>query len=223
MVNDAENPIRIVILEAHMLIRSGFRLIIETQPDMKVVGEAENSAAGIEVITQQQPDIILLRIDSSGNFGIDIVPSILKSWEKGRIIFMSSTGDKPNYLRAVQDGALGVVSIAQGPEILVKAIRKVYAGEVWIERSMLADLLTSISREKLGLASSPEANMISLLSRREREIIKLIGQGLKNQQIAAKLCLSETTVRNHLTSIYSKLGVSDRLELLIFSNRMGLV
>ena len=123
----------------------------------------------------------------------------------------------------MQDGVIGVVFLTQQVEVLIKSIRKVHAGEVWIERSMVAGLLTNLSRSRLGLSIDPEAESIARLSRRERQVIQLIGKGFKNQQIGSQLCISETTVRRHLTSIYSKLGVSDRLELLVFANRKGLV
>jgi DNA-binding NarL/FixJ family response regulator len=104
----------------------------------------------------------------------------------------------------------------------VKAIEKVHAGEIWIERSMVARLLTTTDIARRSLMVDPETDHILQLSDREREVIQLIGRGLKNQQIAIQLCISESTVRHHLTSIYSKLEVSDRLELLVFAHRKGL-
>ena len=97
-----------------------------------------------------------------------------------------------------------------------------YAGEVWIEHAMMARLLTTTNRVRRSLAVDFEGERIKELSEREREVIRLIGQGLKNQQIASILHISESTVRHHLTSIYAKLGVSDRLELLVFAHRRGL-
>ena len=106
--------------------------------------------------------------------------------------------------------------------MLVKAVRKVHAGEVWLDRVMMADVLTRITRGGEN-RDNPEAAKISSLSAREREVVDLIGMGLKNKEIAERLFLSEVTIRHHLTSIYNKLGVSDRLELLIYAYRHGLV
>jgi DNA-binding NarL/FixJ family response regulator len=104
----------------------------------------------------------------------------------------------------------------------VKAIRKVHEGEVWIERSRMASILNSITREKPADLSKLEVDRICLLSKRERQVVAFIGQMMKNQQIADQLGISEVTVRHHLTSIYSKLEVGGRLELLVFSHRHGL-
>ena len=117
---------------------------------------------------------------------------------------------------------LGVVSKLHSPETLVKAIQKVHGGEIWIERSMVARLLTTTDITRRSLVVDPESERIQQLSDRERQVIQLICRGLKNQQIASQLCISESTVRHHLTSVYNKLGVSDRLELLVFAHRKGL-
>jgi len=222
MTDSSQNPIRIFLLDHHTLVRAGLRLLIECHPGMKVVGEAGNASEGLEIVSYQKPDIILFDIHSSGDPGLDIIPRLIKTWDRGRLILLTSSEDTNLCLRAVQNGVLGVVTKTQPPGVLLKAIEKVHAGEVWVERSMIANLLTSLSHKWQSPASDPEADRIALLSIRERQVIRLIGQGLKNQHIAAQLCISETTVRHHLTSIYNKLGVSDRLELLVFAHRCGL-
>jgi len=118
---------------------------------------------------------------------------------------------------------MGVVFKTQSPEMLLKAIEKVNLGEVWLERSLIANVLSRLSRNSKPQKSDLDSNGINVLSTREKEIVRLIGQGYKNKKISTQLCISETTVRHHLTSIYSKLGVSDRLELLVFAHRYGLV
>jgi len=107
-------------------------------------------------------------------------------------------------------------------EILLKAIEKVHAGEVWLERSMIAAVLSEMTRKNERKPTNPEAANIATLTPREREVITLIGEGLRNKQIAQRLFISETTVRHHLTSIFSKLHVSERLELVIYAYRHGL-
>ena len=125
--------------------------------------------------------------------------------------------------KAVEDGVVGVISKTQPPETLIKAIEKVHAGEVWLERSLIANVLGRLSRSQPAVKVDQEAVSINSLSEREKEVVKLIGQGYKNKRISSELCISETTVRHHLTSIYDKLGVSDRLELLVYAHRYGLV
>jgi DNA-binding NarL/FixJ family response regulator len=223
MSDTTDLPIRLVILDAYTLVRKSLRLLLENQPGLIVVGEAGDSNQGLKVVADQKPDIILLKLNPAGDPGLDVISRLIKTWKRARIILMTTTEDPLVCLQAIQEGVLGVVSKLQSPEVLVKAIEKVNAGEVWIEHSMVARLLTTtdIARRSLGFNSGEDR--INQLSNREREVVKLISRGLKNQQIANQLSISQSTVGHHLTSIYSKLGVSDRLELLIFAHHKGLV
>jgi two-component system nitrate/nitrite response regulator NarL len=217
------NPIRIVILDNQALIRAGIRLIIESQPGMEIVGEAGNISEGLEIVATLKPDIILLELNLVGQPDIDIIPSLINTSERARLILVTGTSDSRVHQQAIEDGVMGVVFKTQQPETLIKAIKKVNAGEVWLERSVIANVLSHRSRNQPPMRIDPEMESINLLSKREKQVIRLIGQGFKNKKIATQLCVSETTVRHHLTSIYSKLGVSDRLGLLVYAHRYGLV
>jgi DNA-binding NarL/FixJ family response regulator len=222
MSDTTDLPIRIVILDPYTLVRKSLLLLLENQPGVIVVGEAGDSIEGLKVVTDQKPDIILLKLNPGGDPGLNVISSLKKTWKQARIILMTTTEDLQVCLQAIQEGVLGVVSMLQPPEVLVKAIKKVYAGEVWIEHSMVARLLTTTDIASRSLAVNSEADCIQQLSNREREVVQLISLGLKNQQIANQLCISKSTVGHHLTSIYSKLGVSDRLELLVFAHQKSL-
>jgi two-component system nitrate/nitrite response regulator NarL len=215
----AKEPIRIILLDNHVLVRAGMSLIIESQPDMQVVAQAGNLNEALDLIAEKKPDIILIEFDDGAGFNFEVLPDLIKSWSKARMILVTGSNDSEISLRAVNFGVVGVVLKTQPPEILLKAIRKVHQGEVWIEHSLIASLVTQSIHGKPGKAADPKADVIQLLSKREREVIQFIGHGLKNKQIAEHLCICETTVRHHLTSIYSKLGVADRLELLVFAQR----
>jgi len=223
MSDTTDLPIHIVILDPYTLVRKSLLLLLENQPGLIVVGEAGDSIEGLKVVTDQQPNIILLKLNAGGDPGLNVISALKKTWKQARIILMTITEDQQVCLQAIQEGVLGVVSMLQPPEVLVKAIKKVYAGEVWIEHSMVARLLTTTDIISRSLAVNSEADCIQQLSNREHEVVQLISLGLKNQQIANQLCISKSTVGHHLTSIYSKLGVSDRLELLVFAHQMGLV
>ena len=135
------------------------------------------------------------------------------------ISLVTGIADLQTHRLAIQLGALNCKK--QEPyEVLAKAIRKVYAGEAWIDCSMVAGIISTFSR---GSEPNPETERAALLSERERQVISSLGRGLKNKEIAEHLCISDTTVRHHLTAIFSKLQVADRLELLIFAYRNGLV
>jgi DNA-binding NarL/FixJ family response regulator len=223
MPGSTKNPILIVILDSHTLFRAGIRRIIESQPGMEVVGEAGSLSESLEIITNLKPDIILVELNLTGQQEHDILSSIVKASEGTRVILVTGTSDPKVHQKAVEEGVVGVVYKTQPPEILIKAIEKVYAGEVWLERSLIANVLSRLSRNQPASKVDPETESITRLSEREKEVVKLIGKGLKNKRISTELCISETTVRHHLTSIYSKLGVSDRLELLVYAHQYGLV
>ena len=217
MNHSPKNAIGVVILDNHRLVRTGLALIIESQADLRVVGQAGNLNEALSLIALTRPEIILLEHDPENGLGFEVFPEINKAWDPARMILVTGSKDRETYLQAVQRGVLGIVSKTQPSEVLLKAIRKVYLGEVWIEHSLIANLVTSSFQGQVTPLADPEAEGIHQLSEREREVIQFIGRGLKNKQIASQLCIGETTVRHHLTSIYSKLGVSDRLELLIFA------
>lgn len=218
------NPVRIVILDNQALLRAGCRLIIENRPGMQVVGEAGNLEAGLEVVSGQKPDIVLFELNLSDDLpSASLIAQIIRASEHSHLILVTDITDPVIYQQAVENGVKGVVLKTQSPETLIKAIEKVNLGEVWLERSLIANVLSRLSHNFKPVKSSAEITHIEELSEREKEIVRLIGQGFKNKKISTQLCISEITVRHHLTSIYSKLGVTDRLELLVFAHRYGLV
>jgi len=219
----ANNPIRIAIFDNHALVRAGLRSLIESQAGMVVIGEAGNLTEALEVNTSLKPEIILVDLNLPSESIADIIPSLIKAYGKARLILVTSSSNPQIHQQAVEEGVMGVVYKTQPAETLFKAIEKVHAGEVWLERSMIANVLSRLSRNHQPVRLSSETESITQLSEREKQIIRLIGEGFKNKRISTQLCISETTVRHHLTSIYGKLGVSDRLELLVFAHRYGLV
>ena len=216
-------PVRIVILDNHALVRAGIRSILEHRPGMEVIGEAGNLIDGEEIITSQRPDIILFELNLTELTSSEVIHRIIKASDTSRLILVTGSSNPSINQEVVENGVMGVVFKTQSPETLIKAIEKVNAGEVWLERSMIASVLSRLSRNSKPSKISSGENNIDELSAREIEIVRLIGQGYKNKKISSQLCISETTVRHHLTSIYSKLGVNDRLELLVYAHRYGLV
>ncbi len=221
MPNVNRDPIRIAILDNHALVRAGIHLLIKSQPGMEIVGETGNLSEGLEILGTLNPDVTLLELNLVGQSEFEIVPCLVKVSERSRFILVTGISDSQVLQKAVEDGVMGVVFKTQPPETLIKSIQKVHAGEVWLERSMIANVLNRRSRNQTPI--DPEKDSIAQLSEREKQIIQLIGLGYKNMKISSQLCISETTVRHHLTSIYSKLGVTDRLELLVFAHRNDLV
>jgi DNA-binding NarL/FixJ family response regulator len=215
-------PIKILLLSKDALIRAGIKLLLECQPGLKVTVQAGEETEALRLTRQAQPDIILLHESLDGVLGLDIISELISVTNPPRLILITSLNDQQCHVRAVQMGAMGVVLAQQSPEVLYKAIEKVHAGEAWLDRSLIASFLAQKSNGHKPTAIDPQARKIALLSAREREVVSLVGEGLKNQQIADQLFLSEVTVRHHLTSIFKKLAVSDRLELVIYAYQNNL-
>jgi DNA-binding NarL/FixJ family response regulator len=210
-----------MLVEDHRLVRAGLRMLIESRPDMIVVGEAADSAHALEIATREHPVIILLDLDLGPERGLDLLSALKSAAPPVRIVILTGVRQIEEHRQALGHGAVGLVLKEQAPEVLLKAIEKVHDGEVWIERTMLASMITGMAS---GSAKpvNVEAGRIAMLTEREREVSALVGQGLKNKQIGERLSITETTVGHHLTSIFDKLGVESRLELVIFAHRHGL-
>lgn len=215
-------PIRIQLIEDHSMVRAGLRMLIESHPGLTVVGEAANSGDALALVESLQPDIVLLDLALGEESGLDLLPRLLSVAEQARVILLTGARDPEQHRRAVRLGARGVVLKEEAAQVLLEAIRKVYAGEVWLDPSMVASMLGELSRPRQVDKPDPEAARIASLSEREHEIIALLCQGLPNKQVANKLSISEVTVRYHLGHIYRKLGVEGRLELVIYAFRHGL-
>ena len=215
-------PIRVLLVDDHAVVRTGLRLLIESRPGLQVVGEAATRPAALTAAAREHPDLILLDLDLGGSSGLDFLPELLAAAPAARVLILTGLRDAEVHRRAVRLGAMGVVVKDKAAEVLLQAIEKVHAGEVWLERTMMAATLRELTRRGTATPHDPEAAKIATLTAREREVIALVGTGLKNRQIAQRLFISETTVRHHLTAVFAKLGVADRLELVIYAYRHGL-
>jgi DNA-binding NarL/FixJ family response regulator len=151
---------------------------------------------------------------------IDYIPALFEAAPDAQIIVLTGSEDGQLHRRVVAQGAKGLLQKDCSPEVLKRAIECVYGGEVWIERTMMASVLAEIAQT--GSAAFSATPRPATLTKREREVIALLCEGLPNRQISARLHISETTVRRHLTTIFAKLDVSDRLELVIYAYRHGL-
>ncbi len=215
----AESPqIRIVLVDADPIVRAGLRMLIGSVRGFAVVGEAGYKDEAITVSAREQPDIILLDLDLGGRNSLEFFGELALAAKGARILVLTAVNDPEMHRRAVLLGSAGVVLKRHASEALLRAIERVSQGEVWLDQAMIAGLLSAANK-----TGDEDAVRIATLTKREREIILLIGEGLRNKKIADRLFVSETTVRHHLTSIFSKLGVSSRLDLVVYAYRHGLV
>ena len=209
-------PIQVLIVEDHLIMSTALRLLLSSQPNLCVVGEASSRAAACELAAQTAPDIVLLDLYLTDGESLPVVPDLLSAAPGARIVVLTGVPDTNVHRRALSLGVMGLVLKEQPAEVLLSAIERVHRGEIWIDRSLLAELMAPPV-----VASVPGS--IASLTQREREIIGAIGMGLKNKQIADRFFISERTVHNHLASIFRKLEVRDRLELALYAGNHGLL
>jgi DNA-binding NarL/FixJ family response regulator len=214
--------VKIVIVDDHAVVRAGLRLLIETDKRFGVCGEAGNCPEALAVAEAAQPDLILLDINLEGENALLCIPKLLRDAPAARVLVLTGHNEEGINAEALKSGAMGLVLKEKAAEVLLKAIEKVSQGEVWFDRATMGSVLSEMSRGGGRASEDPEAVKVASLTDREREVVTLIGEGLKNKHIAGRLFISETTVRHHLTSIFDKLGVSDRLELVIYAYRHNL-
>lgn len=213
------SPIRILLINKDAIARAGVKLLLESGSGLKVVAQAGEKEEALKLAGQEQPDIILLHDNSIDQTEFEFLSELLAVNSQPRMILLTATADTQHHVEAVKKGVMGIVMVQNSPDVLFMAIEKVHAGEAWLDRALIANF---ISQKSIPAKIDLQSKTIARLSAREREIIALVGEGLKNQQIADQLFLSEVTVRHHLTSIFKKLNVSDRLELVIYAYRTGL-
>jgi two-component system, NarL family, nitrate/nitrite response regulator NarL len=187
-----------------------------------VVGEAATRAEALELAARSQPDIILLDVYLGSGSSLNWLPELRAAAPQARVLLLTAVSDRAEHRRAVRLGAVGIVLKDQAAGVLATAIEKVYAGEAWLDRAMVATVLSDMVVAGTEPAPDPAKAAIATLTERECEVVSLVAEGLQNKQIAQRLSISETTVTHHLTSIFNKLGVASRLELVIFAYRHGL-
>jgi two-component system, NarL family, nitrate/nitrite response regulator NarL len=214
MSKSSLEPIRILIVDDHAVVRAGLRMLIDQNPAMKVVGLAGNRSEALAIAANEQPNLIILDIMLGDEDGLAILPDLREAAQYARVLVLTGLRGSESQRRAMLAGAMGVVLKEHAAEVLIKAINKVHQGEVWLDRLMMGSLLDEMTQAP---EIDPGEEKIASLTEREREVIALIAEGLKNKQIGQRLFISETTVTHHLSSIFSKLEVSDRLELVIYA------
>ncbi len=218
----SEKTIQILLIDDHEVVRQGLKMLIESCPSFKVTGEVNNGAAALEFLATNDIDIILLDLDLGPEDGLDLLPKLSPLAESAKVLVLTGVRDEEKHRRAMMLGAMGIVQKERAAAHLMKAIEKVFAGEMWYDRTKLGSVFTDILKSSKHKDVTSDEAKIALLTDREREVIGLIALGMKNKVMGEKLFISETTVRHHLTSVFAKLGISSRLELIIYAFQNGL-
>ena len=207
------SSIRILVADDHAMFREGVRKLLEAADDVEIVGEASNGFECTTLLAQLKPDILLLDLRMPEKGGLDVLEEVKFDSLLTRVIVLTAADDERDVVRAMRLGARGIVLKQSASDFLLKSIRKVHDGEIWLDGHMTGRVIDAFKKS----SESGQRQEKPLLSNREKQVVQLAAQGFRNREIGEKLFISEQTVKNHLRNIFDKLGVSDRLELVLYA------
>ncbi|MBF5082914.1 response regulator transcription factor [Quadrisphaera sp. INWT6] len=220
------SPIRVLLVDDQQLLRAGFRMVIDSQPDLQVVGEAGDGEQAVSMATAVQPDVVLMDVRMPRVDGIEATARITASLPASKVVVLT-TFDLDEYaLAAIRAGASGFLLKDAPPEELLAAVRTVHAGDAVIAPSTTRRLLEHVApllpsgEDGEGAASS---HLLDALTEREREVLVLMAKGRSNTEIASDLFVAEATVKTHVSRVLAKLGARDRVQAVVTAYETGLV
>ena len=215
-----DTPIRLLLADDHAVVRSGLRLLLEAQPDMAIVGEAENGADAIRRATELAPDVVLMDVEMPGMNGIEATRRIRAEAPATAVLALTMYEDDQYFFEMLRAGAAGYVPKRAAPDELVSAIRAVSRGEVFLYPSLAGRLVQDYLQRRAVEEQAPPADE---LTPREQEVLTLIAQGLSNNEIGDQLVISAKTVDRHRENIMRKLNLHNRVDLVKYALRKGLI
>jgi two-component system, NarL family, nitrate/nitrite response regulator NarL len=209
-------PISILIADDHPIFRDGLRRLIDNEPEFELAGEAVDGAQALEIVRKATPDLLLLDISMPKMTGIEVLRKISSMQLPTKTIVLTAAIEEDQITEALRMGARGVVMKDTATQLLAKSIRCVMDGEYWVGRGNVSGLVQALQAAHSAPPSEPNSKRYGLTVR-ELDIVAAIVEGLTNKEIAQKFSISEQTVKHHLSSVFDKVGVSNRLELALFS------
>lgn len=210
------DAIRVLIVDDHAIVRNGLQALLDTEPDIEVVGEAENGQQAVALAKQHRPDVILMDLEMPVMNGIEAIGEITASDIDSRILVLTSFATDDKVFPAIKAGAVGYLLKNTAPDELTAAIRRVNRGESSLDPLVARKLLEELT----GPTAKPQLE--DPLTEREEEVLRLVAKGYSNKQIAAELYISETTVRSHVSSILGKLHLASRTQAALYALREGI-
>jgi two-component system, NarL family, nitrate/nitrite response regulator NarL len=214
-------PIRVAIADDHPILREGLRRLLEDDGGFEVVGQAQDGIEAVRLAREVKPDVLLLDLAMPRASGLDALRELSASVGGPRVLLLTVAIDDVQVLEALELGARGVVLKEAATELLFKAIRSVVAGQYWVGRDIVTDIVRHL-RERAAAVARRRPSPAERLTAREREIVAAVAAGESNRQVAARLGLAEDTVKHHITNIFDKLGVSNRAEMAAYAASHGL-
>lgn len=219
----SERKIRVALADDQRLLREGLRIILEAAPDMLVVGEAEDGITATTLAATEQPDVMLMDIRMPRRDGIAATEIIRNTHPSVRIILLTTYDTPELVIEGLRAGAIGYVLKDCSAEELYAAIRAIARGQVLLQATSAAQLLAGLSPTSPPSSPPPQNTSEKLgLTKRELDVLRLVGQGRTNSEIAAELYVSEATVKTHINHIFSKLGARDRAQAVVLAHQLGL-
>ena len=213
--------IRVLIVDDQALVRAGFRMILEAQPDLEVVGEAGDGSAAIDAVRTLRPDVVLMDVRMPGVDGIEATRRLTEAGVPGKIVILT-TYDLDEYVfDALAAGASGFPLKHVPPEELVRGVRVAASGEALLAPSITKRLIEEFAKQRAPVRAS--GTDLKTLTDREREVLTLLGRGLSNPEIAKDLKVGEATVKTHVAHVLDKLELRDRVQAVIFAYEIGLI
>ena len=209
--------VKILLVDDHSMVREGLKQLIEFEHDFIVIGEAANGEQALEKIEKLKPDIVMLDINMPKMNGIDTLKIIKQSKYNTKVILLTIHNEVEYLIKAIEIGCEGYLLKDSNSIVLRRAIKTVYAGETFIQPSIIPTLNAGLTEK------SKSSDKLSTLTRRELEVLKLIAEGLFNKEIASRLDISERTVKNHISNIFKKIEVSDRTQAAVFAIKNDVV
>lgn len=206
--------VRILLIEDQTLMRQGLRTLLELEPGMQVIGEAADGQSGVRLALEMRPDVILMDVQMPGMNGVEATAALCAAWPAARVIILT-TFDRDDYVfQAIRAGALGYLLKDAPADELMRTIRRVHAGEAFIQPEIASRTLRELLR--------PQQAPLEPLSEREHQVLILLAQGSSNKDIASRLVISEGTVKNHVSNILGKLQAENRTQAVEIARRHGL-
>lgn len=216
---NSDAPIRILLVEDHKIMLWGLERLIEGESThMQVIGKATNKIEVFAFLKLAKPDVVLLDLDLNGENSLDFLEALLQE-SQARVLVLTASLDAVMHQRAIINGASGIVLKTESADVILRAIKYVHAGELWFDRAATSRLLRSLNAPVPTFNKAAQLSKIATLTPKERQVISAMAiiPGARNKAVADRLCMSEHTLRNHLTGIYAKLDLENRLELCMYA------
>lgn len=210
--------IRLVLADDHPLILDALEGLLRVEEDMEVVARCAHGHEAIEAVESCEPDLLILDLNMPGVDGLGVMRALGEAGSRTKVVILAASVSDRELVECIRLGVHGVVLKEMAPRMLVQCVRKVYAGDIWVEKHSVSRALDLMLRREVGAREATDS-----LTPREIQIVRMVAEGLRNKEIARRLTVTEGTVKVHLHNIYTKLGVDGRMELMKYAQDRDLV